>query len=80
MLSNSERLYILIVHYGLARDAEYEDKIKRLQGLIVGVMLTCKIYCSILYLFLNGVRLCLAMLIYLLLSVLVTFDKGGEEA
>jgi hypothetical protein len=26
-------------------------------------------------LFLNGVRLCLAMLIYLLLSVLVTFNK-----
>lgn len=30
MLSDSERLYILIVQYGLARDAEYEDKIKRL--------------------------------------------------
>lgn len=40
MLSDSERLYILIVQYGLARDAEYEGKIKRLQGLIVGVMLT----------------------------------------
>lgn len=34
MLSDSERLYILIVQYGLARDAEYENKIKRLQGLI----------------------------------------------
>lgn len=33
MLSDSERLYILIVQYGLARDAEYENKIKRLQGL-----------------------------------------------
>lgn len=30
MLSDSERLYILIVQYGLARDAEYEGKIKRL--------------------------------------------------
>lgn len=27
MLSDSERLYILIVQYGLARDAEYENKI-----------------------------------------------------
>ena len=34
MLSDSERLYILIVQYGLARDVEYENKIKRLQGLI----------------------------------------------
>lgn len=34
MLSDSECLYILIVQYGLARDAEYEGKIKRLQGLI----------------------------------------------
>lgn len=34
MLSDSDRLYILIVQYGLARDAEYENKIKRLQGLI----------------------------------------------
>ena len=34
MLNDSDRLYILIVQYGLARDAEYEGKIKRLQGLI----------------------------------------------
>lgn len=34
MLSDSDRLYILIIQYGLARDAEYEGKIKRLQGLI----------------------------------------------
>lgn len=34
MLSDSDRLYILIIQYGLARDAEYEGKIKRLQGRI----------------------------------------------
>ena len=34
MLSDSDRLYILIIQYGLARDAEYERKIKRLQSLI----------------------------------------------
>lgn len=34
MLSDSERLYILIIQYGLARDSEYERKIKRLQSLI----------------------------------------------
>ena len=44
--------------------------------LFVGVMLTCKIYCSILYLFLNDVRLCLVILIYSLLFVLVTFSEG----
>lgn len=34
MLSDSDRLYILIIQYGLARDSEYERKIKRLQSLI----------------------------------------------
>lgn len=34
LLTDSERLYILLVQYGLARDSEYERKIKRLQSLI----------------------------------------------
>lgn len=34
MLSDSDRLYILIIQYGLACDSEYERKIKRLQSLI----------------------------------------------
>lgn len=34
MLSDSDRLYMLIIQYGLARDSEYERKIKRLQSLI----------------------------------------------
>lgn len=33
-MSDFDRLYVLIIQYGLARDTEYEDKIKRLQGLI----------------------------------------------
>lgn len=34
LLTDSERLYILLIQYGLARDSEYERKIKRLQSLI----------------------------------------------
>lgn len=33
-MSDFDRLYVLIIQYGLARDTEYEDKIKCLQGLI----------------------------------------------
>lgn len=33
-MTDRERLYILIIQYGLAKDAEYEDRIKRLQTLI----------------------------------------------
>lgn len=51
-------------------------KLNACKVLFVGVMLTCKIYCSILYLFLNDVRLCLVILIYSLLFVLVTFSEG----
>lgn len=43
LLTDSERLYILLIQYGLARDSEYERKIKRLQGLIcrTSVDLSC---------------------------------------
>lgn len=30
-MTDRERLYILIIQYGLAKDTEYEDRIKRLQ-------------------------------------------------
>lgn len=33
-MTDRERLYILIIQYGLAKDTEYEDRIKRLQTLI----------------------------------------------
>lgn len=34
LLTDPDRLYILIVQYGLAKDCEYETKIKHLQCLI----------------------------------------------
>lgn len=33
-MTDFDRLYILIIQYGLAKDCEYEAKIKRLQCLI----------------------------------------------
>lgn len=47
MLSDSERLYILIVQYGLARDAEYENKIMLLCARIRGQgMRVCLGWCA----------------------------------
>lgn len=34
VLTDSERLYFLVVQYGLAKDSEYESKIKNLQTMI----------------------------------------------
>lgn len=33
-MNDFDRLYVLIIQYGLAKDCEYEDKIKTLQNLI----------------------------------------------
>ena len=33
-MTDRDRLYILIIQYGLSKDCEYEDKIKTLQNLI----------------------------------------------
>lgn len=33
-MTDRERLYILIIQYGLAKDTEYEGKIKKLQTMI----------------------------------------------
>jgi hypothetical protein len=33
-MNDFDRLYVLIIQYGLSKDCEYEEKIKHLQGLI----------------------------------------------
>ena len=33
-MNDFDRLYVLIIQYGLVKDCEYEDKIKTLQNLI----------------------------------------------
>lgn len=80
MLSDSERLYILIVQYGLARDAEYEDKIRRLQGLICRRDVDLKDLLQYIILISERRAFMSCYADILALSVLVTFNERWEEA
>ena len=40
LLTDSERLYILLIQYGLARDSEYERKIRKIVSAIISLKCT----------------------------------------